>query len=78
MLVIEDAGIGRFGVQLLDVVLGEGHRRRLDDLRGEDRLQGLGHGQRDQPGPAPAGGSRDEQGRAGVVERARDDQELAE
>ena len=72
------AGVGRLRVQLLDVVLGQGHRRRLDDLRGEDRLEGLRHGQRHEPGPGPAGRARDQQGRAGVVERARDDEQLAE
>ena len=64
MLVVEDAGERRLRVQLLDVVLGERHRRRLDHLRGEDRLQRFGDGQRDESGSGPPGGPRDQQGGA--------------
>ena len=66
------------GLDLLDVVLGQRHRRRLDDLGREQRLERLGDGQRDQAGAGPAGGPADEQGRAGVVERAGDHEQLAE
>ena len=68
----------RLGVDLLDVVLGQGHRRRLDDLRREQRLERLGHGERDESRARPSGRAADEQRRAGVVERAGEDEELAE
>ena len=72
------AGEGRLRVDLLDVVLRQGHRRRLDDLRREQRLERLGHRERHEPGARPARGPADEQRGAGVVERAGDDEELAE
>ena len=78
MLVIEDPGERGVGIDLLDIVLGQGHRRRLDDLGREHRLERLRHGQRDEAGPGAPGGAGDEQGGARVIERARDDQQLAE
>jgi hypothetical protein len=39
VLVIEDARDRRLGVELLDVVLRQGHRGRLHDLRREQRLE---------------------------------------
>jgi len=38
VLVVEDPGQGGLRVHLLDVILGERERRRLDDLRREERL----------------------------------------
>ena len=78
VFVIEDPRVRRLRVELLDIVLRQGHRRRLDDLRREHRLEGLRHGQRHEAGPGPAGRPRHQEGCAGVVERARDDEELAE
>ena len=78
MLVVHDPGEGVLGLDLLDVVLGEGHRRRLDDLRREQRLERLGDGQGDQTGAGPSGRPADEQRGARVVERAGDHKELAE
>ena len=51
MVVIEDPRQRGLRIHLLDVVLGQRHRRRLDDLRGEQRLERLGHGQRDEARP---------------------------
>ena len=68
---IEDPGEGRLRIDLLDVVLGQGHRGRLDDLGREQRLERLRHGQGHEPDAGPTGGPADEQGRPGVVERAR-------
>ena len=56
VLVVEDAGERRLGVDLLDVVLGQRHRRRLDDLGREQRLERLGDGEGHEPDPGPAGG----------------------
>ena len=78
VLVIEDPGEGRLRVDLLDVVLGQGHRRRLDDLGREQRLQRLGHGQRHEADPGATGRPADEQRRARVVERPGDHEQLAE
>ena len=78
VLVVEDLGQRRLRVDLLDVVLGQAHRRGLDDLGGEQGLERFGHGQGDQPGAGPTGGAADEQGGARVVERAGDHQDLAE
>ena len=72
VIVVEDPGDRRLRVDLLDVVLGQGHRRRLDDLRREQRLERLGNGERDEPGAGPTRGPADEQRRARVVERAGD------
>ena len=55
VLVVEDPRQSRLRVDLLDVVLGQGHRRGLDDLRGEQRLERLGDGQRDEPRAGPSG-----------------------
>ena len=52
VLVVQDPGDRRLRVDLLDVVLGQGHRRRLDDLRGEQRLQRFRHRQRHEAAPA--------------------------
>jgi hypothetical protein len=52
VVVVEDPGEGRLRVDLLDVVLGQGHRRRLDDLRCEQRLERLGHGEGHEAAPA--------------------------
>jgi hypothetical protein len=78
VLVVEDPGQGGLRVHLLDVILGERERRRLDDLRREERLERLGDGQRDEAGPGPARGLADEERGAGVVERPRHHQELPE
>ena len=60
VLVVEDPGERRPRVDLLDVVLGQAHRRRLDDLRGEQGLERLGHGEGHEAGarPAPRRGRR--------------------
>ena len=78
VIVVEDPGEGRLGIDLLDVVLGQPHRRRLDDLGREQGLERFGHGERDEPGPGPTRCAADEQGRARVVQRAREDEDLAE
>ena len=78
VLVVEDAGERRFGVDLLDVVLGEAHRGRLDHLGREERLERLGDRERDQAGSGASGGAADQERRPGIVERAGDDQQLAE
>ncbi len=78
MLVVEDAGDRRLRVDLLDVVLGKRHRRRLDDLGGEERLQRFGHREGDEPRSRPPGRAADEQRRPRIVERSGDDQQLAE
>ncbi len=57
---------------------GRRHRRRLDDLGREQRLERLGDGERHQAGAGSTGGPADEQRGAGVVERAGDDEQLAE
>ena len=74
VLVVEDARECRLRVELLDIVLRQRHRRGLDDLRREKRLERLGHGQGDEPDSRPTGGATDQQGGAGVVERPGDDQ----
>ena len=78
VLVVEDPGERIVGLDLLDVVLRQGHRRRLDHPRREQRLERFGNGQGDQPGARPAGRPADEQGSARVVERAGDDEQLPE
>ena len=63
------------GIDLLDVVLDERHRRRLHDLGGEERLERLGHGEGHEAGPRPAGrrgrrGARRRRSRASRRRRA--------
>jgi hypothetical protein len=64
VLMVEDPGDGRLRIDLLDVVLGQRHRGRLDDLRGEQWLQGFRHREGDEAGPGSAGRAADEQRRA--------------
>ena len=78
MVVVEDPCERGLRIELLDVVFGQRHRRRLDDLRGEQRLERLGHGQRDEAHTSAAGGAAHEQGGPGVVERSREHEQLAE
>ena len=78
VVVVEDLRQRGLGIHLLDVVLGQGHRRGLDDLGGEQRLERLGHGEGHEPGAGATRGTTDEQRRAGVVQRARDHEQLAE
>ena len=78
VLVVEDLRQRGLRVHLLDVVLGQGHRRGLDDLGGEQRLERLGHGEGHEAGAGTTRGAADEQRRAGVVQRARDHEQLAE
>ena len=78
VLVVQDAGHRGFRVDLLDVVLGQRHRRRLDDLRREQRLERFGDGQRHKAGTGPAGRTAHEEGSAGVVQRAGDDEQPTE
>ena len=78
VLVVEDARQRRLWVDLLDVVLGQGHRRRLDHLGREERLERLGDGERDEACAGPTGGLAHEQCGPGVVERAGDHEQLAE
>ena len=63
VLVVEDLGERGLGVDLLDVVLGQRHRRRLDDLGGEQRLERLGHGERHEAGAGAPRGATHEQRR---------------
>ena len=78
VLVVEDAREGWFGINLFDVVLGEAHRRGLDHLGREQRLEGLGDRQRDEADAGPARRAAHQQRRARVVERAREHEQLAE
>ena len=78
VVVVEDPGDRVLGLDLLDVVLGQRHRRRLDDLRGEQRLERFRDGEGHEAGPRSCGGLADEEGRAGVVERPGDDEHLPE
>ena len=78
VLVVEDLGERGLGIDLLDVVLGQRHRRRLDDLGGEQRLERLGHGERHEAGPGTPRGAAHEQPGAGVVERSGDHEQLPE
>ncbi len=78
VLVVEDPGDRRLRVDLLEIVLRQGHRGGLDDLRGEERLERFGHGERDEPGTGATRGPADEEGRARVVERAGNDEQLSE
>jgi hypothetical protein len=78
VIVIEDPRKRGLGVDLFDVVLRQRHRRRLDDLRGEQWLERLRHGKRDETDARPTRGPTHEQGRSGIVERAGDHQQLAE
>ena len=52
VLVVEDPGERRLRVDLLDVVLGERHRRGLDHLGREQRLEGFGTASVTSPAPA--------------------------
>ena len=78
VLVIEDLGQRGLRVDLLDVVLGEGHRRGLDHLGREQWLEQYGTASVDEAGTGPSRGTADEQRGARVVERTGDHQQLAE
>ena len=78
VLVVEDPGERGLRVDLLDVVLGQRHRRRLDDLRREQRLERLRDRERHEAGAGATGGAADEQRGARVVERPGDHEQLAE
>jgi len=78
VLVIEDPGERRIRLDLLHVVFGKSHRGGLDDLGREERLEGLGHGQRHEAGTGAARRTADQERRAGVIEGPSDDEELAE
>ena len=78
VLVVEDAGNRRLRVNLLDVVLRQGHCRGLDDLRGEQWLERFRDRERHEPRARATRRATDKERRTGVVHRARDDEDLAE
>ncbi len=78
VFVIEDPGDRGLGIDFLEIVLGQGHRRRLDDFRGEQRLERLRDRERDEPSAGAAAGAADEERGPRVIERSGDDEELAE
>ena len=78
VVVVEDPGERRLRVDLLDVVLRQRHRRRLDDLGGEQRLKRFRDRQRDEPRAGPARRAADEERRAGVVQGAGNHEQLPE
>jgi hypothetical protein len=78
VIVIEDASQRLLRIYFLDIVLRKGESGCLDDLRREERLERLGSGESHEPCPSPPGGSANKQGRAGIVDRTGNHQQLAE
>ena len=78
VVVVEDPRQRLLGLHFFHVVLGQGHRGRLEDLGGEQGLKRFGDREGDQADAAPPGRPAHEQGGPGVVERAGQDQQFAE